>query len=108
MEPNDLLLVFSNPVEGREDEYNTWYDEVHLDDVQRIPGVAGAARYELDPVGATEDSAPTHRYLAVYELDGESADVLAELMKRAGGPDLQLSDALDLSTIGMTVWKRRG
>jgi hypothetical protein len=108
VERNDLLLVFSNPVAGRDDEYNTWYDEVHLGDVQRIPGVTGATRYELDPAGAAEGSAPAHRYLAVYELGGDGADVLAELMKRAGGPELQLSESLDLSTIGMAVWKRRG
>jgi hypothetical protein len=42
VEDRDLYLVFSNPVEGREDEYNAWYDEVHLPDVQRIPGVVGA------------------------------------------------------------------
>jgi hypothetical protein len=27
------FLVFTNPVEGREDEYNEWYDNVHLGDV---------------------------------------------------------------------------
>jgi hypothetical protein len=25
----NLFVVLSNPVEGREDEYNQWYDEVH-------------------------------------------------------------------------------
>ena len=48
---NPQFLVFSNPVEGREDEYNEWYDNVHLRDVCNVPGVAGAKRYELVPTG---------------------------------------------------------
>ena len=27
------LIVFTQPTEGKEDEYNRWYDEVHLGDV---------------------------------------------------------------------------
>lgn len=105
----DLYLVFSNPVEGREDEYNEWYDEVHLADVQRIPGVVGATRYEYAPTRFGEVTAPptTHRYLAVYELEGDADDMLAELVKRAGGPDLPLSKALDVPNVITSVWKRR-
>ena len=25
-----LLIVYTNPVEGEEDEYNKWYDETHV------------------------------------------------------------------------------
>ena len=107
-EGNQLFLVFSNPVEGRDDEYNTWYDEVHLGDVRRVPGVVDARRYELLPTAGEGAPAPAHRYLAVYELDGDGGEVLAELMKRAGGPELPMSEALDLSTISMTVWRPRG
>jgi hypothetical protein len=105
---NQLFLVFSNPVAGRDDEYNAWYDEVHLADVRRIPGVVDAQRYELVPTGGDSAQPPAHRYLAVYELDRDGSEVLGELMTRAGGPELRMSDALDLTTIGMTVWRPRG
>jgi hypothetical protein len=103
-----LFLVFTNPVAGRDDEYNTWYDEVHLGDVRRVPGVVDAKRYELVPTGGDGAPAPAHRYLAVYELDRDGAAVLAELVKRAGGPEMRMSEALDLATIGMTVWRPLG
>jgi hypothetical protein len=104
---NELFMVFSNPVAGREDEYNHWYDTVHLADVQNVPGVSGAQRFELVPAGGEHAPAPAHRYLAVYNLDGEPADVLSELKARAGGPQMAMSAALDLTTISMTVWKPR-
>jgi len=33
-----LLLVTSNPVEGRDAEYNRWYTEEHLRDVLKLDG----------------------------------------------------------------------
>ena len=32
------LLFFCNPVEGREDEYNKWYTDTHLQDVVKVTG----------------------------------------------------------------------
>src|ERR1700704_107863 len=38
-------LVFSNPVAGREDEYNKWYDTQHAQDVVAVPGFVTAQRF---------------------------------------------------------------
>lgn len=35
---NYTLVVFTNPVEGREDDYNEWYDNQHLGDVIAAAG----------------------------------------------------------------------
>lgn len=104
-----LFLVFTNPVSGREDEYNTWYDHVHLADVQRVPGITSARRYGIVPTEGPDAPPPAHRYLAVYELDAEADGnaVLGELIARAGGPELPLSEALDMSTLQMAVWRPR-
>jgi hypothetical protein len=109
VEPRDLYLVFSNPVEGREDEYNEWYDEVHLADVQRIPGVVAASRYEYVPTQFPDMTAPPTEqlYLAVYELDGDPDEVLTELRARAGGPEMRMSKALDVPNVRTSVWRRR-
>ena len=32
------FLAFTNPVAGKEDAYNKWYDEHHLIDVINVPG----------------------------------------------------------------------
>ena len=34
------LLALSNPVEGREAEFNQWFDTVHIPEVLRVPGFA--------------------------------------------------------------------
>lgn len=110
MADEQKFLVFSNPVAGREDDYNAWYDDVHLGDVCRVPGVLGATRYDLVDTSGDDAPAPAHRYLAVYDLDPAvaPAEVLGVLMARFGTPDMAASDALDLATIGMTVWRPRG
>ena len=105
MSSNKQFLVFSNPVAGKEAEYNEWYDNVHVPDVLNVPGVCGAKRYEvaqLDP-----KTAPAHKYLAIYELDGEPGDVMSGLMSRVGTDQMTMSDALDMATISMTIWVPR-
>jgi hypothetical protein len=32
------MIVLTNPIAGRADEFNTWYDEIHLRDVTAVPG----------------------------------------------------------------------
>jgi len=34
-----IQIVFSNPFEGKDDEFNEWYDNVHLPQVLAMPGV---------------------------------------------------------------------
>lgn len=72
MEKN-LLLVFTRPAEGREDEYNQWYDERHLPDVAGLPGIVAAQRFIFQEASRNSVSAaPEFGYLAVYEVpDGE-------------------------------------
>ena len=103
MSDKSLLVVYSNPVEGREDEYNEWYDHTHLGEVCAVPGITGAARYSL---GADDPAAP-HRYLAIYNLEGDTDAIQAELMERVGSGAINMSDALDMSTISMVVWNAR-
>jgi len=95
---NYRFLVFTNPVEGREEEFNRWYDDVHLPDVMKVEGFVDARRFEIQPMG---DNAPAHRYLAIYELDTENPGAtLAEVSSRCESGEIQLSDAMssDMST----------
>ena len=101
MEDKSVLVVFSNPTEGREDEYNEWYDTVHIPEVAAVPGVTSAARFAID------DPTASHRYLALYELDRPGEDVMEEFTTRIGNGGIQMSDALDMSTVDMKIWKAR-
>lgn len=72
------LFHFANAVEGRENEFNDWYDNTHLADVLAVPGMVAATRYELEPVERSGPPAPAS-YLAVYEFEGDPAEVTAAL-----------------------------
>lgn len=90
------LIVFSEPSPGQEDEYNRWYDEVHLREVLSIDGFVGAQRFKLSDaqVGGAEVDAPA-RYLAIYEIEAEDLDsALSKLTASSGTMDM--SPALDL------------
>jgi hypothetical protein len=83
------LIVYSNPVEGREDEYNEWYDTVHLDEVLALGPFTAAQRF----VATEHQMRPQqHRYVAIYEYEGTPED--AERALRAGMASMRLSDAL--------------
>lgn len=97
------LMVFSNAKDGRDDEYNEWYDTVHLGDVLAVPGVKSGTRYRARGVagGATSE----HRYLAVYELDRDPEAVLQDLAERSAADPSRMSDSLDLSSVKITFWE---
>jgi len=91
----NILVVLTNPVSGKEDEYNAWYSDVHIREIVDIPGFLSAQRFKL--ADAQMGGAGSHRYLAIYEVEGDPAAALDALKKAR--PDLQMSDALDRSTI---------
>ena len=61
-----LMLVGADIPADKEEEFNKWYQEEHLQELLGVPGILNAARYEATKSG------PKH--LAVYEL--ESIDVI--------------------------------
>lgn len=98
--PTYQMVVMSNAVAGREDEYNRWYTEQHLGDVLKVPGVVSAQRFKLQDA----DAAPSP-YLALYEIDAPGvAPVMDEINRRVGTAAMPMSDALDVTTLTMQVF----
>ena len=69
----------------REQEYNTWYDEVHLPELVAIDGITSARR--LRPVNGEGP------YVALYEIEG---DDLQAVLAGMSGAKLTMSSALQL------------
>lgn len=110
-----LLLFFSNPAEGQDDAFNEWYDSRHVVDLLAVPGILAGQRYELAPLTIPDGHGldaelppPTHRYLAVYELDRDPDEVIKECLARIADGRMQMSETMDLATISMTTWTARG
>ena len=92
------MLVFSSAVDGRDDEYNEWYNNVHLKEVCATDPFKSAERYRIPDVEGLPQTS-SHRYVAIYEFDGPPqgraqqpvrslAGVQHErLAERRGGPD---------------------
>lgn len=92
--PSFKLLAFTQPVEGREDEYNTWYTHTHLPDVLRVPGILAAQRFRLTQAQKEGGTYPW-KYLAIYDCEADDAkQIVDELRTRGGTPELPLSSAL--------------
>ena len=83
-----LILVESRPSSpDRVQEYNTWYDEIHLPELVALDGIVSARR--LRPV---DGDGP---YFALYEIEGDNLQaVLDNMIANAG--KLHMSDALQL------------
>ena len=56
-----LMMVWADIPADKEDDFNRWYNEEHLQELLSVPGILNAARYEAVRSG------PKH--LACYELE---------------------------------------
>lgn len=75
-EDEHLFLALTNPAEGRDDDLNAWYDEHHVDEVvARMPGFVTGRRYEARAQSQRPGQAPRWRYLALYDLEGDLAEI---------------------------------
>ena len=96
-----VYVVLTNPVPGREDEYNDWYTNTHLPDVLKVPGIVAAQRFILSDSQRPNQPYPW-KYLTLYDVETDDlANTLAILKARTGTPDMVISDALDAERL---VW----
>ena len=88
------MVVMTNPVEGRKAEYNDWYDEQHMPDVLRIPGIVSAERFELSDAQRLDPPYP-FSFLALYWIETDDLPkVISELKSRSGTEAMPLSDSM--------------
>lgn len=89
-----LMLVWSSPVEGADEEFLRWYDAVHVPEVRTaVPAVENVTRYRL--TGA--DAGGRSRYLTVYELaDGDAAGARKSIETAFAEGRLEMTPAMDM------------
>ena len=89
-----LLLAMMEPPSVHDAEFNDWYDNEHLGDVLRVPGVTAAQRFRVAPQFTTPDM--LHGYLAIYEIEGDDPQAALAAISGAANTDaMHISDALD-------------
>lgn len=90
---NGVFVVLTNPVDGREEEYNEWYSNKHLAEVVALEGFATAQRFTLADPGRARDA--PYRYAALYEAEEGRTEVAAKALASATKEGrIVVSDAL--------------
>ena len=99
------LVVLSNPMAGREDEYNDWYSNRHLADILRIPGYCAARRFVLRTLRM---GAISQKYLAIYEMDVADLTAAHVALNAVGTTEMEISPALDLEGVATGLFEPCG
>ncbi len=99
-----IVVVMTEPTAGREDEYNDYYERIHLDEVLASAGWDSAQRFRLVDEAGRPCPLP---YLAFYEVEADDpADIIPHL--NATRAQRQQSDALNKATAGVWVFSPTG
>jgi len=99
-----VVVVLTEPNEGKQEEFDDYYENLHLDEVLSSTGWDSAQRFKLvDEAG----SACPLPYLAFYEVEAEkSEDVLKTLNETRS--QREQSDSLNKRTAGVWVFAETG
>jgi len=94
-----MMFAFTNPIEGREAEYNDWYDNVALPVYRSLPGLKPLGRYKLAglPKAFSFEMDDTWQYMSMYEFTTDDPKAFLEKTKEivSSRTDYYFSDAID-------------
>jgi len=87
-----LSVALTNAAEGRDTDYNEWYEKQHVFDVLAIPGVKSAQRFRMSEQSRQQLG---FRYMALYEIEtSDITEIHKAIAARAGTPAMPRSDAV--------------
>ena len=99
-----IVVVLTEPNEGKEKGFNDYYENRHLDEVLSSTGWESAQRFKLvDQVG----SPCPLPYLAYYEVEAENSEDVLKTLNATRGQREQ-SDTLNKRTAGVWVFAETG
>ena len=99
------FLVLTNPVAGKEKEFNDWYTNQHIPDVVSVPGIVAAQRYKLADYQSGTGAPSPWKYLAIYEIEGDDLKAIFDgLQSRVGTDAMVMTDSLDMSSVGGFIY----
>lgn len=106
-----IQMVFSNPLPGRDDEFNEWYDNVHVPQLLAVPGMLSAQRYALrdtEMYRAPGGSIPEHRYAIIYEMAGDIDAIMQRIREEVAAGHIVMHDSLDMNSWRLAFWTPYG
>ncbi|MFF0081858.1 hypothetical protein ACFYR1_19395 [Streptomyces canus] len=87
-----ILHVESRPASDEVlDEFNRWYEEVHLPEVVALDGFVSAVRYAPTAAGG--------RYITQYTIEGDPEQAVKNVTAAAADGRLHMSDTMSLDPV---------
>jgi hypothetical protein len=100
-----VLAVTSSAQEGRDADYNEWYDAYHMNDMLAVPGITSGRRLQATP---GSPNPPPARYLAEFDIEADDAHaVVADMLQRFQSGEMSMTTALDQSSVQIWLYERR-
>ena len=95
-----ILVVLTNAVEGRDDDFNDWYTNIHTRDAMRFRGSIAQQRFQLadEQVQKFEGGRYYSKFLALYEVF-DSARFVQEHLDSALTTRMVVEDSIDMSRL---------
>ena len=93
-----VMLVFANPIPGKEAEFNDWYSNTHMGDLVQLDGWMGAQRFRIVTNVSPRPSAAgyAHGYLIIWDIeDSEAAAPLGRMTAAIAGGKSRLGAAFN-------------
>jgi hypothetical protein len=99
------MIINSAARPGRSEEYSEWCSRQHFPDLLRVPGIVAAKRFKALP-GAPGEPV---RFMAIFGLNCNDPDeVLQEIGRRNGTPDMPRSDSYDRESVQIILTEIEG
>ncbi|MCK9453477.1 MAG: DUF695 domain-containing protein [Bacteroidales bacterium] len=98
MKPH-LILALTNPVDGKEEEYNKWYDSIAMPTYKSLPGLVPLGRFKAVDVPHLYpfEMQNQFKYLSLYYFMADDPEVFMENIKKAfsNRPEYEFSSCVD-------------
>jgi len=100
-------IVFADPADGKDAEFNAWYDAHHAAEVLKVMGFTSGQRMVLADVQLAPQQGPTPKYLTMFDIQSKNlARTLAEFQRLA--PGMTSSPAFDGTKVSGYTYQALG
>ncbi len=101
------MIIFTNAVEGQDQDFNDWYQNTHLKQIVSIKSFKAAQRFRLITSIAPGGPEPS-RYMAIYDIETDDIGASLKAMNDvAAGGQMPLPASMGKHVVG-AVWEEFG